>query len=79
MLEGDISLLLSRKIKYPSFDTYDQDPDIRFSVLGKIVIEGSNLTTGVYYASIYGYEISEYTISVAIQRKKNGKDNNKSS
>ena len=40
------------------------------SVGGRIVIEGEKLKKGVYYVSVYGYEMTDYVIGIAYQRTK---------
>lgn len=38
------------------------------SLFGSYVLEGDQIKDGTYYIAIYGYEMTDYTISVAIQR-----------
>ena len=69
VIQGDIAMLIARKNKFPEFETLSDD-DVEMNIFGHYVVEGNKLTKGIYYFAIYGYEVSDYTISVAIQRSK---------
>lgn len=67
-------MLISRAVKFPEFEDLTGN-DVKINIFGHYVIEGDQLTSGIYYIAIYGYEITDYTISVAIQRFRNNTNN----
>lgn len=65
---------MSTTDKYPTIRT----PNTDMSVMGSIQInkydDAALLKKGTYYLSVFGYEVSDYTISVAISRKRSTND-----
>jgi hypothetical protein len=66
--------LVSKKIKYPSFDEMLSDNDILFSYYNKVAVTGQDLSVGMYYVGIYGYSVTDFTVGVAISRNKSANE-----
>lgn len=71
VIQGDVSLLVSQTILYPTLrDLTNQKNDVIFSIFNNIVIREPLIKGGYYYIGVYGYELTDYTIGVAIERAK---------
>ena len=62
-------MFVSSQEKFPNIDS----PSARISISGSVILSKDDakdeLDKGVFYISVMGYDISDYTISVAVQRK----------
>jgi hypothetical protein len=67
VIQGDITLLMSKKKPYPNFDdTSTPDIDIQYSIWNSIILEQEDLKEGIYYIGVYGNSMTDYSLGVAI-------------
>ena len=67
VIQGDVTLLLSQKKAYPSFDdTTDDDSDIQYSIWNSVILSQEDIKAGFYYIGVYGNSMTDYSIGVAI-------------
>jgi hypothetical protein len=66
VLEGDLYLLGSGKDEYPTMDS--KADDLLFSVGNHLTFEKDQLAKAIYI-SVYGIELSEFTLGVKVTRK----------
>lgn len=77
VIQGDVTLLLSQKKAYPSFEDYsDADNDIQYSIWNSIILSNEDIKEGFYYIGIYGNSMTDYSLGVAIERLKRKNDTN---
>lgn len=75
VIQGDVSVMVSTTVKYPSLDDLSLNNDIVFGIMNSVIIEAGDLRVGTYYIGVYGYAITDFSIGVAIRRKKATADN----
>jgi hypothetical protein len=66
IIQGDVSILVSTTIKYPTMEDMFNNGDVEFGALTSVIMKGKKLKVGTYYIGVYGFAITDYTIGVAL-------------
>ena len=67
IMTGDVILIWSKTEKYPTYEDIDKQKAFT-NETDSIILDKENIYEGIYYLSVYAFEVSEYTIGLAIER-----------